>query len=171
MNLETSIESYIQPLLRFLAKKFGDSASVVGITLSGNQAKRAAALAEQQGVRNAEFRVMDALAMDFPDNSFDLVWACESGEHMPDKKRYIEEMTRVLKPGGRIVVATWCQRDENGRPFDKKVSKNKLLYFIITYASIYVYSIHLSFSRIKCVQYVCIFSFPPGAPHAGLPVL
>ena len=94
---------------------------MVGITLSGNQAKRAAELAEQQGVPNAEFRVMDALAMDFPDDTFDLVWACESGEHMPDKKRYIEEMTRVLKPGGRIVVATWCQRDENGRPFDKKV--------------------------------------------------
>lgn len=44
---------------------------------------------------------MDALAMSFPDNSFDLVWACESGEHMPDKKKYIEEMTRVLKPGGK----------------------------------------------------------------------
>lgn len=42
---------------------------------------------------------MDALHMDFPDDTFDLVWACESGEHMPDKKLYIEEMTRVLKPG------------------------------------------------------------------------
>lgn len=31
-------------------------------------------------------QVMDALKMEFPDNSFDLVWACESGEHMPDKK-------------------------------------------------------------------------------------
>jgi len=51
-------------------------------------------------------RVMDALAMEFPDNTFDLVWACESGEHMPDKKKYIEEMQRVLKPGGTLVVAT-----------------------------------------------------------------
>ena len=42
---------------------------------------------------------MDALHMDFPDDTFDLVWACESGEHMPDKKKYIEEMTRVLRPG------------------------------------------------------------------------
>jgi len=31
---------------------------------------------------------MDALKMDFPDNSFDLVWGCESGEHMPDKTKY-----------------------------------------------------------------------------------
>ena len=42
--------------------------------------------------------------MDWPDNSFDLVWACESGEHMPDKKRYVEEMTRVLKPGAQSVL-------------------------------------------------------------------
>lgn len=32
-------------------------------------------------------QVMDALNMSYPDNSFDLVWACESGEHMPDKKK------------------------------------------------------------------------------------
>jgi SAM-dependent methyltransferase len=55
---------------------------------------------------------MDALNMGFPDNSFDLVWACESGEHMPDKKAYVDEMVRVLKPGGTLVIATWCQREE-----------------------------------------------------------
>jgi MPBQ/MSBQ methyltransferase len=38
-----------------------------------------------EGIPNAKFQVMDALAMEFPENSFDLVWACESGEHMPDK--------------------------------------------------------------------------------------
>lgn len=48
------------------------------------------------------FQVMDALNMEFPENSFDLVWACESGEHMPDKKAYVEEMTRVLAPGGNV---------------------------------------------------------------------
>ena len=55
---------------------------------------------------------MNALHMDYPDDTFDLVWACESGEHMPDKKQYIEEMTRVLKPGGTLVIACWCQREE-----------------------------------------------------------
>jgi SAM-dependent methyltransferase len=50
--------------------------------------------------------------MSFSDNSFDMVWACESGEHMPDKKAYVDEMVRVLKPGGTLVIATWCQREE-----------------------------------------------------------
>lgn len=37
--------------------------------------------------------------------------ACESGEHMPDKARYVEQMTRALAPGGTLVIATWCQRE------------------------------------------------------------
>ena len=109
---------------RHLAKGFGEGTSVTGITLSPKQVARAEELAEQQGVRNAEFRVMNALAMDFPDNSFDLVWACESGEHMPDKKKYVEEMVRVLKPGGTLVIATWCQRDDRGEPFSARELTN-----------------------------------------------
>jgi MPBQ/MSBQ methyltransferase len=34
--------------------------------------------------------------------------------------RYIEEMVRVLKPGGKLIVATWCQRDETPEtPFSR----------------------------------------------------
>jgi MPBQ/MSBQ methyltransferase len=96
---------------RHLAKRLGPKSQVQGITLSPNQRDRATALAKEQGVDNASFQVMNALAMDFEDDTFDLVWACESGEHMPDKKKYVEEMIRVLKPGGTIVIATWCQRE------------------------------------------------------------
>ena len=59
------------------------------------------------GITNANFELVDALNMSYPDNSFDLVWGCESGEHMPDKEKYVQEMARVLKPGGRLVIATW----------------------------------------------------------------
>lgn len=31
-------------------------------------------------------------------------------------------MTRVLKPGGTLVVATWCERDEGDKPFTPEVS-------------------------------------------------
>lgn len=105
---------------RYLAKKLGPNAHVTGITLSPNQVNRATELAKEQDVDNAKFTVMNALEMDFPDNSFDVVWACESGEHMPDKEAYINEMMRVLKPGGKYVMATWCQRDDREVPFDDK---------------------------------------------------
>lgn len=105
---------------RYLARMYGEDSDVTGISLSSNQVQRATNLATEREIKNAKFQVMDALKMDFPDNSFDVVWACESGEHMPDKKKYVEEMTRVLKPGGRIVIATWCQRDNHNKPFNKK---------------------------------------------------
>jgi len=109
---------------RHIAKKLGPNADVTGITLSPNQVKRATELAEEQGVKNAKFTVMNALEMEFPDNTFDIVWACESGEHMPDKEAYINEMMRVLKPGGKFVMATWCQRDDREVPFTKKDEKD-----------------------------------------------
>ena len=113
---------------RYLAKKM-PNADVTGITLSPNQVKRATELAEEQNVPNAKFTVMNALEMEFPDNSFDIVWACESGEHMPDKEAYINEMMRVLKPGGKFVMATWCQRDDREVPFDDKDKRDlKFLY-------------------------------------------
>ena len=101
---------------RYLAGKF-PGAEVTGISISEEQIARAGELASERGVKNAKFELCDALDMKYADDSFDFVWACESGEHMPDKGKYIREMTRVLKPGGRIVVATWCQRDEEGKPF------------------------------------------------------
>lgn len=108
---------------RYLASKLGNASHVTGITLSPNQVARATELATERGLTNTQFLVKDALKMDFPDNSFDMVWACESGEHMPDKKLYIEEMSRVLKPGGVFVMATWCQRDNSTEAFSKSELK------------------------------------------------
>ena len=106
---------------RYLAKALGPNSHVTGITLSPKQVAKGTALAAEQGVASqTNFTVMNALAMEFPDNSFDIVWACESGEHMPDKKAYISEMMRVLKPGGKFVMACWSQRDNSTIPFDKR---------------------------------------------------
>ena len=113
---------------RHLAKRLGPNSKVQGITLSPNQVKRATELAAAQGVDNASFQVMNALELDFPDNTFDLVWACESGEHMPDKKKYVEEMIRVLKPGGTIVIATWCQRETPPEFTPEEEANLKFLY-------------------------------------------
>jgi tocopherol O-methyltransferase len=91
----------------YLAEKF--HAAATGITLSPVQANRATERAAAAGI-NARFQVADALAMPFADGSFDLVWTLESGEHMPDKRQFLQECCRVLKPGGTLLMATWCNR-------------------------------------------------------------
>lgn len=104
----------------YLAEKF--NAAATGITLSPVQANRAAERARTLRAAklerniNAQFQVADALNMPFADNSFDLVWSLESGEHMPDKVKFLQECDRVLKPGGIFLMATWCHRPTDKVP-------------------------------------------------------
>jgi tocopherol O-methyltransferase len=85
--------------------------NVTGITLSPVQVKRATERAVDAGLsQKTSFLVADAQAMPFADNSFDLVWSLESGEHMPDKTKFMQECYRVLKPGGTMIMVTWCHR-------------------------------------------------------------
>jgi tocopherol O-methyltransferase len=93
----------------YLAQKF--DANVTGITLSPVQANRATDRAKNVGLQEqVQFQVANALEMPFPDNQFDLVWSLESGEHMPDKTQFLAECYRVLRPGGKLILATWCHR-------------------------------------------------------------
>ncbi|TXG48746.1 hypothetical protein EZV62_024621 [Acer yangbiense] len=95
---------------RYISRKFG--AKCLGITLSPVQAQRANALAAAQGLADlVSFQVADALEQPFPDGQFDLVWSMESGEHMPDKKKFVSELARVAAPGAVIIIVTWCHRD------------------------------------------------------------
>jgi tocopherol O-methyltransferase len=96
----------------YLAQKFNCDA--VGITLSSVQVARAKERAKEANLsEKAQFLRANALEMPFKDNTFDLVWTLESGEHMPDKKKFLEECYRVLKPGGKLIMATWCHRSTN----------------------------------------------------------
>lgn len=95
---------------RYLAKKYG--AQCKGITLSPVQAERGNALAAAQGLSDqVSLQVADALEQPFPDGQFDLVWSMESGEHMPDKSKFVSELARVAAPGGTIIIVTWCHRN------------------------------------------------------------
>ncbi|KAE8721419.1 Detected protein of unknown function [Hibiscus syriacus] len=91
------------------------------------QAERANVIAKDEGLADmTSFQVADALTQPFPDGQFDLVWSMESGEHMPEKAKFVNELARVAAPGGTIIIVTWCHRDlgpseESLQPWEKKL--------------------------------------------------
>ncbi len=96
----------------YLAQKF--NATAAGVTLSPKQAKRAQERAVEANLGDSvQFQVANALDLPFADRSFDLIWSLESGEHFPDKAKFLQEAYRVLKPGGMLLMATWCHRPTN----------------------------------------------------------
>lgn len=93
---------------RILAQDYGFA--VTGVTISPQQVKRAQQLTSQE--LDVQFLVDDAMALSFPDASFEVVWSIEAGPHMPDKAIFAKELMRVLKPDGMLVIADWNQRDD-----------------------------------------------------------
>ncbi len=81
-------------------------AEVTGINVNENQIEKARRGARRHEVDDlVDFQVMDFTETGFPDESFSVVWAVEAACHAEDKRDFLDEMYRVLEPGGRIVVA------------------------------------------------------------------
>lgn len=97
---------------RILARDYGFV--VTGVTISPNQVRRARELTPPE--LPVQFQTGDAMALSFPDASFDAVWSVEAGPHIPDKAAFAKELLRVLRPDGVLVVADWNQRDDRQVP-------------------------------------------------------
>jgi tocopherol O-methyltransferase len=79
---------------------------VTGITLSAKQVQHALNNAQRHQVSElTRFEVADYCATPFADESFDVVWALESSCHALNKSDFLKEAYRLLRKGGRIVVA------------------------------------------------------------------
>ena len=90
----------------WLAKNF--NVQVSGITLVPHQVKKAQkeTLKNRMGNR-VFFSEQDYTDTNFKDESFSLIWACESMCHARNKIDFYKEAYRLLKPGGRLVCADY----------------------------------------------------------------
>lgn len=103
----------------YLAKRLGSDA--VGINISPFQVQYANQLAEDQGLAGrAQFLVADGMAPPFGDGEFDVVVSVESAAYMKDKTTFICELSRVLAPGGRIILADFCRAPGALTPYQER---------------------------------------------------
>jgi SAM-dependent methyltransferase len=89
-------------IARAMAPRVG---SVTGFDLTPAMVEKARAEAAAAGVENVGFELGDATALDVPDDTFDGAITRFSLHHIPAPVRELEEMRRVVRPGGLVVVA------------------------------------------------------------------
>ena len=87
---------------RYLAREYGCSVSCLNLSEVENDRNRA--MTAEQGLSDL-IDVVDGSFEDLPyeDNEFDVVWSQDALLHSGDRVRVLQEMARVLKPGGRMV--------------------------------------------------------------------
>ncbi|MBU4490606.1 MAG: class I SAM-dependent methyltransferase [Actinobacteria bacterium] len=78
--------------------------SIVGVDYSPTQVRAANRLREKRGITNCEFVRGDAMGLPFEDASFDTVISFASIKHWPDEGQGLEEVRRVLVPGGSALI-------------------------------------------------------------------
>ncbi len=83
-----------------LQEMLGAFGKAVGIDIKKAEAWNS----EETQKKPVEFIEMDAAALKFEDSSFDLVSLSNSLHHLPERKKALQEMMRVLKPGGIFIL-------------------------------------------------------------------
>ena len=90
----------------WLAKNY--SVKVEGITLVPHQVEKANKHSRKNNLINeVTFSVQDYTQTNFPNESFSVIWACESVCHALHKLDFYKEAYRLLKPGGRLVMVDY----------------------------------------------------------------
>ncbi|MER6444613.1 class I SAM-dependent methyltransferase [Streptomyces venezuelae] len=88
-----------------LARLVAPGGHVTAVDAAGDVLEQARTFVEERGLGDAvSFATADVHALDFPDDSFDVVHAHQVLQHVGDPVRALREMRRVCRPGG-IVAA------------------------------------------------------------------
>ncbi len=88
-----------------VARLVGPSGAVTGIDLVPEMLARASDNARLAGLDNVTFQESSAEQLPFPDNRFDVVTSNGAFNLVVDKVKALGEVFRVLKPGGRFMLA------------------------------------------------------------------
>ncbi|MGA7730362.1 MAG: class I SAM-dependent methyltransferase [Chloroflexia bacterium] len=89
-----------------LADRVGADGRVVAIDLAQAMLDLAERKARARRLRNIEWKQMNAQNLEFEDNTFDVVACSLAIFYFPDIEGALQEMMRVLKPGGKLGITT-----------------------------------------------------------------
>ena len=87
-------------------------ARVLATDWSPAMIERFEARSREEGLHQAQGRVMDCHALDLPDDSFDVTGSQFGVMLVPEQHQALREMVRVTKPGGRVLLIAYGEPSE-----------------------------------------------------------
>ena len=91
-----------------MAERLGVEGKIFGVDLNAAMIRLAKERCDDASCA-IEFMEGTAEAIELPDASVDNVYCQQGFQFFPDKKAAAQEIYRVLRPGGRAILTTWCR--------------------------------------------------------------
>ena len=114
-------------------ERFGPR-SITGINITKSQVELARKRVADRGMSDRiDLREGSATEMPFEANRFDRVFALESAFHFHPRERFFAEALRVLRPGGRIVLADMARMPPAGGMMQRMNQKNTWHFYSMKY--------------------------------------
>jgi ubiquinone/menaquinone biosynthesis C-methylase UbiE len=107
-----------------IAKQSG--AALIGVDFSAQALAEAGTQAAQMGVSNASFRTGELAATNLPDASVEAVLCTDAIQFADEPAMAYQEMYRVLKPGGRVVLTSWEAVDQTDERLSHRLRRASL---------------------------------------------
>lgn len=102
---------------------------ITGIDLNTENIRIANQEKDRRGIKNVHFYVDDAQQLSkFEDDSVDVIINIESAFHYPDKPLFLQQLFRVLKPGGDFIIADILTTHNKNRWMKKKWKKKMVFH-------------------------------------------
>jgi ubiquinone/menaquinone biosynthesis C-methylase UbiE len=102
-------------------------AHVVGINISPDQLRAAQEFRLQARIHNVSFSLQDYLQTGFRSATFDRAVFCESLTHAFDKNRLLQEVRRIVKPGGNVTIFDAFDIRDGSKDSEDDISYRNLL--------------------------------------------
>ena len=92
----------------YMSHEYG--AKVLGVDLSTNMI--GIAIERYGDMPGIDFQVVDIMDVDYPENSFDVIYSRDTILHIADKKELFDKFNRWLTPGGKLMISDYCRGDQ-----------------------------------------------------------
>jgi 2-polyprenyl-3-methyl-5-hydroxy-6-metoxy-1,4-benzoquinol methylase len=90
----------------WLASQEASPGEMIAADFSPSAVQKGKRFAAEKGLAQIRWEVMDIENIAHQNESFDTVISCETIEHVPDPQKAVRELSRILKPGGRLFLTT-----------------------------------------------------------------
>lgn len=155
------------------------NADVTAVDFSTESIKFANQKKEKFGANTSCFSVADAQALPFKNESFDFVISCECLEHVPDPQKMIDELYRVVKEKGMVILTTENYSNAyayyiaflklRGKAFDSGSSVQPIEHFFV-YWRVRKKFLKAGFRSVKTFSKQFVMLLIPGMPPSAFTI-